>query len=156
MKARQCGNCGNKTMELQSVKGPFPWKDFSAVSLLAPIELLKCSKCGELGYRPKDAETIDRAVEATIRALTGMFIESIISREKCSQLVLAERVGITPEYLSGIKTGTRTPGFQTFNILKILAEDPSAFQVSDPLFEIDEIISSPPMESYRAALKKLA
>lgn len=156
MKARQCGNCGNKTMQLQNVKGPFPWKDFSAVSLLEPIELLKCSTCGELGYRPKDTETIDRGVEATIRALTEKFIETIISREKCSQLNLAQRIGITPEYLSVIKNGTRTPGFQTFNMLKILVEEPSAFAASDPGFNIDDIISEVRVESYREVLRKLA
>jgi hypothetical protein len=156
MKLKQCGKCGNKTMMLSKVRGPFPWKDFSAVTLTQPLELLKCSSCGELGYRPKDAEMIDRSIEATIRALSGMFIENVIAREKCSQLILAAHIGITAEYLSGIKTGTRTPGFQTFNFLKTLAEDASAFRVSDPLFQMDEILSELPKESYEEALKKLA
>ena len=156
MKPRQCGNCGKKTMRIQSVDGPFPWKDFSGVHLLEPIELLKCSHCGEIGYRPNDTGIIDRSVEATIRTIAGKFIETIISREECSQILLAARVGITPEYLSGIKTGTRTPGFQTFNILKILAENPTAFVISDPLFQSDDIVSEPPLESYKAVLKKLA
>ncbi len=154
MKARQCGNCGKNTMTLQKVHGPFSWKDFMSVVLLEPIDLLQCSNCGEIGYRPKDTETIDRSIEATIRALSGKLVETIIEREECSQTILAQRIGITPEYLSGIKSRTRTPGFQTFNMLKILAEEPSAFEISDPTFDIDDI--EVPVESYREVLKKLA
>jgi len=143
-------------MLLTMVRGPFWWKDFASVTLIEPLELLACSNCGEIGRQPGDAKIVDRATEATIRALTGMFIENIIAREKCSQLVLAKRVGITPEYLSGIKTGTRTPGFQTYNILKILSENASAFKISDPQFHIDKIIAELPIESYHQALKKLA
>ena len=156
MKSRQCGNCGKTAMKLEMVRGPFSWKDYSSITLIQPLELFQCSNCGELGYTAKDAEVIDRSIEASIRALAGMFIENIIEREKCSQLTLAARTGITPEYLSGIKTGTRTPGFQTFNILKILSEDSSAFRISDPQFQMDEKTSELPIESYQEALKKLA
>lgn len=156
MKNKQCGNCGKKMMRLQQVDGPFSWKDFSSVTLIESIELLKCDHCNEIAIRPKDASTIDHAAEATIRALTGKLITTIIEREKCSQLVLAERVGVTPEYISQIKTGSRTPGFQTFNILKIFAEEPSAFKISDPMFSNDELFSEIPVESYRDVLRKLA
>lgn len=156
MKNKQCGNCGKKTMQLQQVHGPFAWKDFSSVTLLEPIELLKCTNCNEIGFRPKDGGAVDHAAEATIRSLTGKLITTILERENCSQLILAERVGITPEYLSGIKTGTRTPGFQTFNILKIFAEEHSAFAISDPTFTNEELFSDIPVESYREVLRKLA
>lgn len=156
MKNKQCGNCGKKTMQLQQVLGTFSWKDFSSITLLEPIELLKCTNCNEIGLRPKDSGVIDHAAEATIRSLTGKLITTILERENCSQLTLAERVGITPEYLSGIKTGTRTPGFQTFNILKIFAEEHSAFEISDPTFTNEELFSDIPVESYREVLRKLA
>jgi DNA-binding transcriptional regulator YiaG len=156
MKPKQCGNCGKREMELQSLNGPFPWKDYSCMFLLQPLELLKCKNCGEIGYRPKDAERIDRVIEATIRTLVGGFIHTILEREKCSQIVLAERIGVTEAYLSFLKTGSRTSGFQTFNILKILAEDPSAFKISDPVFELEKMISSSDPESYETVLKKLA
>ena len=118
MSSKQCGNCGKKAMQVQKVSGPFTWKDFSHMILLQPLELLKCSSCGELGYRPKDTENIDRSIEATIRTLTGSLINAIIDREGCSQIVLSKHIGVTPEYLSGLKSGSRTPGFQTFNLLK--------------------------------------
>jgi DNA-binding transcriptional regulator YiaG len=143
-------------MQLQSVDGPFSWKDFSSIRLFHPVELLKCSSCGEIGYRPKDTKEIDRATEATIRTLTGAFISAILAREGCSQIILAQRIGVTPEYLSGLKSGSRTPGFQTFNILKIFAEDRPAFQISDPTFEVKQAVSDSDAESYEIVLKKLA
>lgn len=156
MKPRQCGNCGNKTMSLQKVAGPFPWKDFPAVQLVAAIELLKCSSCGETGLRPNDSDRIDRAVEASIRVISRVLVDSILSREACSQIALAARIGVTPEYLSGIKNGLRTPGFQTFNMLKILAEGHDAFLAADPLFQLEEFSSQASIEDYEEALKKLA
>ena len=156
MKARRCGNCGEIRLEIQSVNGPFPWKDFPCMFLLQPLDLLKCKNCDEIAYRPKDAEKIDRAIEATIRTLTGGFINAILEREKCSQIILSMHIGVTEAYLSFLKNGSRTPGFQTFNILKILAEDPSAFKISDPVFELEKMVSNSDLESYETVLKKLA
>ncbi len=143
-------------MQLADVNGPFPWKDFPFMYVLVPIKLLKCSSCGEVALRPDDPQSVDRSVEASIRTLAGGFISSIIGRERCSQINLAGRIGVTPEYLSGLKSGSRTPSFQTFNILKILSENPSAFKISDPIFELENIVAASDVKSYATTLKKLA
>lgn len=153
---KQCGNCGKKTMVRTPVQGPFPWKDFPAMFAHEPIELFKCSNCGEVGYRPGDTPKIDRAVETTIRGLTIGFIHTIIVREKCSQIVLAERIGVTPEYISQLKSGSRTPSFQAFNMLKILSEFALAFPVSDPVFELEKIVAESDKHYFDEAEKKLA
>ena len=48
------------------------------------------------------------------------------------QIDLAAILGITPEHLSAIKGGGRIPSFQTFNFLKTLALDESAYKIANP------------------------
>lgn len=153
---RQCGNCGKKAMAYAKVQGPFIWKDFPAMLSHVPLDLLKCGNCGELGYLPSDTKKIDHAVEATIRGLIVSFIHVILKRERCSQIVLASRLGVTPEYISQLKSGSRTPSFQAFNMLKILAESKSAFPISDPTFQLEKIVSESDKRYYDEAFKKLA
>ena len=153
---KQCGTCGEKTMARARVRGPFPWKDYPSMLTHEPIELLRCSSCGEVAYRPGETKKVDHALEATIRGLTIGFIHTILERERCSQIVLASRLGVTPEYISQLKAGSRTAGFQTFNMLKILAESKSAFPISDPEFDLKRIVSNADQRYYAEALKKLA
>lgn len=124
--------------------------------LHSPIELLKCSNCGEIAYLPGDTKKVDHAVEATIRALTIGFINSITKRYDCSQIVLAAHVGVTPEYISQLKAGSRSPGFQTFNILKVLQENEQAFRISDPAFDLEKIVSQADEDNLTVAYQKLA
>lgn len=153
---KQCGNCGKKSMARAKVQGPFPWKDFPAMLVHSPIDLLKCSNCSEVGYLPGDTKKVDLAVEATIRGLTIGFINTILEREHCTQISLAGRIGVTPEYVSQLKSGGRTPSFQTFNMLKILSEFASAFRVSDPIFELEKMVAESGKDNFDEALKKLA
>jgi DNA-binding transcriptional regulator YiaG len=143
-------------MKITKTQGPFRWKDFASVLLVSPIELLKCQDCGEHGLRPGDAKNLDHAIEASIRSYSKEMVETILAREECSQVDLAARAGITPEYLSGLKTGARTPGFQTFNILKMLASDPRAFEISDPKSGLLEDLTSSAKDNYDEMLQKLA
>lgn len=156
MKNRRCGNCGLFEMKLTKTQGPFCWRDFPRVTLVQPIELLKCSQCGEHGLRAGDSKLLDKAVEASIRTYAKEWIEMVLTREECSQVELAGHVGITPEYLSWVKNGVRTPAFQTFNMLKTLASDPRAFVISDPLKEMIECIEEDVSEFYGQMMSKLA
>ncbi len=152
---KRCGNCGKMEMKLTKTLGPFRWKDFSKVTLVHPIELLKCQSCGEHGIRPGDAKRLDHVIEASIRSYSKEMVETILAREECSQIDLAARAGITPEYLSGLKTGSRTSGFQTFNILKMLATDPKAFAISDPAGSLTDELMSSAKDNYEEMLQKL-
>lgn len=143
-------------MKLTKTQGPFRLKDFAKVTLVHAVELLKCPHCGEHGLRPGDSKALDHAIEASIRAYAKEMVEAILAREECSQIELAARAGVTPEYLSGLKTGSRTPGFQTFNILKMLASDPRAYEISDPMAGLLEELTSSAKDNYDEMFKKLA
>lgn len=68
-----------------------------------------------------DSRKLDQAAEDSILDQVHIFIDRIIKRENCTQVELAQRLGVTSQYLSSIKNGTNIPGFQTFNFLKVLA-----------------------------------
>lgn len=82
-----------------------------------------------MGY-VREGKRIDAAVQESIHMQVKLFVEKIIEREKCKQTEVAARIGVTPEHLSAIKNGSKIPGYQTFNFLKILAANPEAFQLT--------------------------
>ena len=102
------------------------------VYLSTPLLLAQCDACGEIMQGPGDSEKIDQAVEESLRGYTRRLIAKILERENCKQTELAARLGISPEYLSLLKTESKTPSFQTFNFLRTLAVNEGAFQIADP------------------------
>jgi hypothetical protein len=79
-----------------------------------------------------EGEKLDLAIEESIRTQVNLFINKVLEREHCKQVDLAERIGVTPEYLSALKSGSRIPAFQTFNFLKVLAVNEQAFKLANP------------------------
>lgn len=132
-KNRRCGECGSTNTGYKESKGPFRWKDFRYVELKQPIELLTCSACKKAMYLPSDPAKVDQAASQVIAEQSRIFIEAICERGSCSEIALSEVLGVTPEHLSAMKSGNRTPSFQTFNFLKTLALAPRAFQIANPL-----------------------
>lgn len=85
------------------------------------------------------------------------FVPSAEKLNLCNQQPLLHLSGgIPPEYLSGLKTGARTPGFQTFNILKMLASESKAFEISDPKVALLDELTSSVKDDYEEMLQKLA
>lgn len=140
MKTRRCGNCGKQTMTKQPVKA-IQWKDFNQLELLTPIELFRCSDCGETGLSATEAPAIDKAAEATLKAVAAHLIEKILSEHQCTQLELAARLGITDTHLSHIKNGTKIIGFQTFTFLKTLALGKDAFDKASPSLPLKNLMA---------------
>jgi hypothetical protein len=119
--------------------GPFPWKDYPSVRFVEPVSLLVCSSCGEIGMRPADSDRIDQAVQESIRKYINVFINAILVREECSQVELAGHLGVTPEYLSYMKAGTKIPSFQTFNFLKVMAFSHQTYMAAEPEMDTKQI-----------------
>jgi hypothetical protein len=132
MKNKRCGNCGSFEITKNKINGPFRWKDYPMVYLASPIQLHQCNACGETMRLPGDSEKVDHAVEESLRGYRQFFISKILERENCKQIDLAARLGVSPEYLSSLKAGSKIPSFQTFNFLRTLAMNEGAFQVAAP------------------------
>jgi len=132
MKVKRCGNCGSAKIREVKNKGPFLWKDFPMIFLAEGIAMPKCSECGEAIMPASLAPKIDEAITGRISEQVKTFIAKILERERVMQTELSQRLGVTPEYLSEIKSGRKVPSFQTFNFLKVLAQDRKAYAISDP------------------------
>ena len=131
----RCGKCGNRELERRNMNGILKthWKDYPIVHLTKDLELWHCPKCGETPYEGRDPKRVDEAVEATVRDQASQFIDIIRSKADCSVEELATRIGVTPEYLSTIRSQKRTPSFAVWNVLKAIATDPKAmFPHFDP------------------------
>lgn len=137
---KRCGNCGSeKLSKIDPVDTiALPWRDYPMVTLTEPIEGFKCTDCGELVLNASQAKGIDEKIVSSITHHIQAFLETIIQREHCEQRQIASHLGVSPEYLSEIKSGRKIPKFQTFNFLKTLAMNPSSFQVSAPDYKANE------------------
>ena len=138
MKTKRCGECGSKEVSVKNQWGkPFPWRDYPAVFLTRDLRVLECDLCHNLILSGTDVTKLTEAMVQSVSENTVAFIETVLSRENCTQVELATRLGVTPEYLSEIKSRRKQPGFQTYNFLKTLASDPRSFTVSDPNYSGD-------------------
>lgn len=131
-----CGHCGSEKFRKLKASDTLslPWKDYPVVTLTTFPEGFKCSQCGELDLNAAQAGELDRHIMASIVGQVQSFIAFIMQREKCEQRQIAMHLGVSPEYLSEIKSGRKLPKFQTYNFLKTLAMDPESFKVSSPTY----------------------
>lgn len=122
----RCGNCGNRALERLNFNGVLKthWKDYPLVHLTTDLELWHCPKCDETPYESGDPARVDEALEASVRDQASQFIDIIRSKANYSTERLARSIGITPEYLSSIRSQKRTPSFAIWNVLKAIAADP--------------------------------
>jgi hypothetical protein len=135
MKLKRCGQCGSKEIKESDIKGKsFPFRDFPGVLLVKSARFAQCQDCGEVLLNLHDTKKLDALLEESITLQINQFIDTVMNREKCKQSDVAAHIGVSPEYLSEIKSGRKLPKFQTFNFLKTLACDPSSFAVSDPAY----------------------
>jgi DNA-binding transcriptional regulator YiaG len=135
-KNRRCGNCGSTNL-ISSKENTLslPWKDYPSVLITEENSLMTCKDCNEIVFSASQGKMIDELVLKSINSQINLFIKMIIQREKCEQKEIAEHIGVSPEYLSEIKSGRKTPKFQTFNFLKTLALDENSFKISSPNFK---------------------
>jgi hypothetical protein len=132
---KRCGNCGSKHIQKIDKSGlTLPWKDYPAVLISQPVNGFKCENCGELILNATQGKDLDAKIEASIVEAVQSYLALILQREKCEQKDIAAHLGVSPEYLSEIKSGRKLPKFQTFNFLKTLAHDANSFKVSDPTY----------------------
>ncbi len=130
--AKRCGNCGSYKLMETDTNGPFIWKDFPAVHIKKSVLVLKCGTCSETIISLAAGQKIDQFIEESICENVKKYIIKILEREETLQIELSSRLGVTPEYLSEIKSGRKIPSFQTYNFLKVLALNGKAYRISDP------------------------
>lgn len=130
--AKRCGNCGSNKLTETETNGPFKWKDFPAVYTKQNVPVIKCNTCHESIISMTTGQKIDQLIEQSLCENIKKYINKIIEREDTLQIDLSGRLGVTPEYLSEIKSGRKIPSFQTYNFLKVLALDEKAYRISDP------------------------
>lgn len=113
---KKCGNCGSeKIKKIDKSSLTLPWRDYPAVLVSQPVSGLKCESCGELILNATQGKDLDAKIEASIVEAVQSYLALILQREKCEQKDIAAHLGVSPEYLSEIKSGRKLPKFQTFN-----------------------------------------
>jgi DNA-directed RNA polymerase subunit M/transcription elongation factor TFIIS len=65
----KCGNCGHSPMEYRNQKdrASFPYKSHKSVLITVDLNLLECSKCGNIGMKLTEAKLVDEAIEKSLK-----------------------------------------------------------------------------------------
>ncbi len=132
---KKCGECGHQGYERRNLKGKgaFPWKDFPVVYLTQDLELWVCGKCGNRAVLRGDSQKTDEALEASVRDQISQFIDIIKSKSGLSLEEISHKTGISYTYLSTLRNKKRTPSFQVWNYLKMIAGKPKEMlELADP------------------------
>lgn len=130
----KCGNCGSKKVESkdQYSKG-FPFRDYPLVFLETNLKIKECLDCGELVISLKDSKNLNEAILNSINININKYI-NIFKERGIKQKELAKILGVSPEYLSEIKSGRKQPAFLLFNFLKTLAYSKESLEIATPDF----------------------
>jgi transcriptional regulator with XRE-family HTH domain len=77
-------------------------------------------------------QALDESLAQTISIAVKEQIDSLLRRESIQQKDLASRLGMTPEYISEIKSGRKVPSYQVFLLLQSYCLSHEAFENSNP------------------------
>ena len=126
-----CPECKDSLDEINLRHFDLSWKDFKKVRLDSDFPVTGCPGCGEFFLTKGDSKKIDMLLEDSIRKITSDFLGRI--KKACSQpqKVIARKIGLTEVYFSELISGKKTPSYQTFNYLKILANHPETLKELD-------------------------
>lgn len=135
-----CTECGSEKVILIEQKGTaFPWKDYPGVVLKQSLKLRQCADCGDIITNLEESEQLEDYLIESINKQVALFIDAIIKREQVSQVELAQKMGVSPEYLTEVKKGRKQPSYQIFNLLKILAHNAKAYELSSKEYDFTAI-----------------
>lgn len=117
----KCLACGGN-LSVENLKGTvMPWKEFPFVEINTDFEIPRCVECGEEFLNSSEMKVLDGLIETSIRDKTSAFILMIKEKVRLSQKIIAKKIGLTEVYLSELIGKKKTPSYQVFNLLKIIA-----------------------------------
>lgn len=119
-----CPVCGGSVITKNLKGSTMPWKDFPFVDLSVDLKAEACKECNEVFLRGSDIKKLDLGLEKSIRAQTSIYLDVLKRDTKCNQKSIAKLIGLTESYISDLIGRKKTPSYQVFNHLKILAKNP--------------------------------
>ncbi len=126
---KRCGVCGSTKINLTDVRGrKFAWKDYPAVKLQFELILPVCSECDNVMLRSSDVSKLDAAIVKTIQLDVKNAISFLTADLGISQEELSIALGITPQYLSTVKSEKKRLSFTAFNLLMLFKDYPSEIE----------------------------
>ncbi len=122
---KRCGECGSTHLKLQNIKGSMhPWRSYSQVELLCDQNALVCQNCQNQILSTKDFLRLDKNIEASLKIKAEQAITFLIKSLGLNQEQIGEALGITPEYVSMVKSGSKILSSTTMNLLLSYVEHP--------------------------------
>lgn len=125
---KRCGECGSTNIVLKSARGKtFPHKEYRAVPLLFDYDVRTCENCGNLILSNTNIWELNELIEKSIQLLVQKSINAIVEHG-LNQVAVAQMLGQTPQYISYLKAGSKTPSFATLSLLRIYAKYPAMIE----------------------------
>lgn len=136
-----CTNCEKKTVEIGNLKGSlFKWKGLHPIKIGENFNTKICTSCGDFSIKRKDVGKFDEIISHSVTRVTVELLETIAEVTKASDRLIAKKIGITPQYMSEIKTGKKLPSSTLFSLIKLSALHVEDFFKLENLPEPEEVI----------------
>lgn len=124
---RRCLECGKGNLRPQQRAGRTDrYRTVPNLPVPADLEILTCDNCGEEWIDESTAEKIDGALAAEYRAFLREKAPALIASatQHTSQRRIETALGLSPGYLSKVRTGARAPSPVLVATLALVAQDP--------------------------------
>lgn len=122
---KRCGMCGSTNLKSENIKGAhYPWRDHLFVELSYDQEVLVCQNCQNRVMSSKNIIELESNIRKSLWDKIKFAINKLTQEYGLSQEQLAEALGLTPQYISMVKTGKKLFSFTAFNLLQSYAEHP--------------------------------
>lgn len=125
-KNKRCALCEKGTVTPVATQTPMPHAHVTALKPAWPVNVPTCDHCHEQFINTATARALDAALEAALQALQARLVSQAIERLGTvrTQRQWEKRLGLSPGYLSRLKTGKEGSVVLT-TLLGLLAQAPA-------------------------------
>ena len=128
-KPRRCRACGEGMVRPLAKAGRrMPFKNMAALPVPASLAVPTCDYCGNEWIDPKTAKAIDEALQGAyadeLHKRLEAALDAILAAADVSQRRIEQVLGLSPGYLSRVRSRRGDASAQLVSALALIAEDP--------------------------------
>jgi hypothetical protein len=129
LKPRRCRECGEGIVRPVAKRGRrMPFRNLAALPVPASLAIPTCNQCGAEWIDPKTAKALDDALQGAyadeLHKRLDAALDAILAFGGISQRRIEQVLGLSPGYLSRVRSRRGDASAQLVSALALIAEDP--------------------------------
>lgn len=128
-KPRRCRECGEGMVRPLAKRGRrMAFRNLTGLPVPASLQIPTCDNCGTEYIDPKTAKALDDALQGVyaeeLHKRLEAALETILATVGVSQRLIEQVLGLSPGYLSRVRSRRGDASAQLVSALALIAEDP--------------------------------